>query len=157
MLVCSGLIALAASAWREAAAQQPSAEIVTRKNVMVPMRDGVKLATDIYLPGHNGAAGQRRFPVVLSRTPYGKGGSLADAKYFVPRGYVVIGQDTRGRGDSEGTWHWMTDDRQDGYDTIEWIARQPWSGLPAQGVELGHQQCGQRQRPSARSRRESGP
>ena len=94
-------------------------------------RDGsaatAKLATDIYLPARNGAAVEGRFPIVLSRTPYGKGGTVATAKYFVPRGYVVVGQDTRGRGGSEGIWHWMTDDRQDGYDAIEWLARQPWS------------------------------
>jgi putative CocE/NonD family hydrolase len=119
--------ALLAIGGRWASAQEPPYEIVTQKNVMVPMRDGVKLATDIYLPGRSGAVAQGRFPVVLSRTPYGKGGSLGDAKYHVPRGYVVIAQDTRGRGESEGTWHWMTDDRQDGYDAIEWIARQPWS------------------------------
>ena len=111
----------------EANAQEPAYQIVASKTVMVPMRDGVKLATDLYLPGRNGAPAKGRFPVVLSRTPYGKGGSLGDAKYYVPRGYVVIAQDTRGRGDSEGTWHWMTDDRQDGFDAIEWIARQPWS------------------------------
>jgi len=107
--------------------QEPPYEIVTLKNVMVPLRDGVKLATDIYLPGRNGEAVEGRFPVVLSRTPYGKTGMAGTAKYFVPRGYVVIGQDTRGRGDSEGIWHWMTDDRQDGYDAIEWIAAQSWS------------------------------
>jgi putative CocE/NonD family hydrolase len=110
-----------------ACGQEPPYEIVARNNVMVPLRDGVKLATDIYLPARDGAAVEGRFPVVLSRTPYGKAGMAGTAKYFVPRGYVVVGQDTRGRGDSEGIWHWMTDDRQDGYDAIEWIAGQPWS------------------------------
>ena len=118
-----------ALAWQGSAALggDPPYEMVTRQNVMVPLRDGVKLATDIYLPARNGAAVEGRFPIVLSRTPYGKGGTVATAKYFVPRGYVVVGQDTRGRGGSEGIWHWMTDDRQDGYDAIEWLARQPWS------------------------------
>ena len=109
--------------------QQATFEIASRKNVMVPMRDGVKLATDIYLPAENGATVEGRFPVVLSRTPYGRAASMAgcDPKIYVPSGYVVVRQDTRGRGDSEGIWHWMTDARQDGYDTIEWIAGQPWS------------------------------
>ncbi len=110
-----------------ASGQEPKYGIVARKNVMVPMRDGVKLATDVYLPSRNGAAVEGRFPVILSRTPYGKGGSQGEAKYYVPGGYVVVGQDTRGRGQSEGIWHWMTDDRQDGYDTMEWIAGQSWS------------------------------
>lgn len=118
--------ALALGAGR-APGEEPAYGIVAQKNVMVPMRDGVKLATDIYLPARNGAAVEGRFPVVLSRTPYGKAGASGDAKSYVPYGYVVVGQDTRGRGDSEGIWHWMTDDRQDGYDAIEWIARQPWS------------------------------
>jgi putative CocE/NonD family hydrolase len=110
-----------------ARAADPPYDIVVQKNVMVPMRDGVKLATDIYLPGRRDAVAEGRFPVVLSRTPYGKKGANGDAKAYVPFGYIVIGQDTRGRGDSEGVWHWMTDDRQDGYDAIEWIARQSWS------------------------------
>lgn len=109
--------------------QQATFEIVSRRNMMVPMRDGVKLATDIHLPAKNGTAVEGRFPVVLSRTPYGKASSMAgcDQKIYVPLGYVVVRQDTRGRGGSEGIWHWMTDARQDGYDTIEWIAEQPWS------------------------------
>jgi putative CocE/NonD family hydrolase len=109
--------------------QQSTFEIVSRRNVMVPMRDGVKLATDVHRPAKNGTAVEGRFPVVLSRRPYGKASSMAgcDQRIYVPSGYVVVRQDTRGRGGSEGIWHWMTDARQDGYDTIEWIARQPWS------------------------------
>ncbi len=122
--ILTGCLTLAAF---PAGAQEALYEFVTLKNVMVPMRDGVKLATDIYLPARNGAAVEGRFPVVLSRTPYGKAGLLADAKFHASRGYVVIIQDTRGRGESEGIWHWMTDDREDGYDAIEWIAAQSWS------------------------------
>ncbi|MCB1064991.1 MAG: CocE/NonD family hydrolase [Verrucomicrobiae bacterium] len=100
-------------------------EVIKQENVMVPMRDGVKLATDIYLPGKDGKVAEGKFPVLLSRTPYGKGSDAA--KTYTPDGYVVIMQDTRGRGESEGTWTWMIDDREDGYDAIEWIAAQPWS------------------------------
>ncbi|NLF73057.1 MAG: CocE/NonD family hydrolase [Candidatus Anammoximicrobium sp.] len=121
----------ATSAWGAGASaacgQEPPYEVIVQKNVMVSLRDGVQLATDVYRPARNGAAVEGRFPVVLSRTPYGKAGMASTAKHFVPRGYVVVGQDTRGRGDSEGIWHWMTDDRQDGYDAIEWIAAQDWS------------------------------
>ena len=106
MVVRLGLVTatLAFGACR-ASGQEPAYGIVARKDVIVSMRDGVKLATDIYLPGRNGAAVEGRFPVVLSRTPYGKAGAMGDAKSYVPYGYVVVGQDTRGRGESEGIWH----------------------------------------------------
>ncbi len=125
---CLAISALTCSV-RAACGGEPPFEIVAQQNVMVPMRDGVKLATDIFLPGKKGVAVDGRWPVVLSRTPYGKrrGMSGCDQKYYVPFGYAVIRQDIRGRGDSEGIWHWMTDAKADGYDTIEWIAKQPWS------------------------------
>lgn len=113
---------------RAESASAPSWDDATRKDVMVPMRDGTKLATDIYFPSEDGKAAEGRFPVVLIRTPYGKTGQgRSAAKALVPAGYIVVSQDTRGRGNSEGIWHWMTDDRDDGYDAVEWIARQPWS------------------------------
>ena len=69
-----------------------------------------------------------RRPVILIRTPYGKGnGESAEGKYFAAHGYVVILQDTRGRFRSEGVWHFLTDDGQDGYDCADWIVAQPWS------------------------------
>ncbi|MFT5467626.1 MAG: putative CocE/NonD family hydrolase [Verrucomicrobiales bacterium] len=105
--------------------QEIAFELGKRENVMMPMRDGVRLDTDVYIPARNGTAFEGRFPVVLSRSPYGK--SVVVAKAYVPSGYVVVLQNTRGRGGSEGTWRWMSDDRQDGYDAIEWIAAQPWS------------------------------
>lgn len=126
----SGLVILfcmsLAVAANGADAATASYKMVARKDVMVPMRDGVKLATDIYLPsrdGTNAAAG--RFPCVFARTPYGKG-HMATVR-LVASGYVVVTQDTRGRGGSEGVWHWMTDDRDDGCDAVEWLAAQPWS------------------------------
>lgn len=103
-------------------------DVKVLKDVMVPMRDGVKLATDVYLPARGNEAVAGPFPVIHFRTPYGKTGMGAStSRYFVRLGYVVVGQDTRGRGQSEGIWHWMSDDRDDGYDAIEWIAKQPWS------------------------------
>jgi hypothetical protein len=115
------------------------------KDVMVPMRDGVRLATDVYLPcGPDGTRIPGRLPVLLCRTPYDKAGSRPDpgvlletppappspetvARRFGARGYAVVVQDTRGRFASEGTWHMMTDDGPDGYDTCAWICQQPWS------------------------------
>jgi len=89
MVVRLGLVTAAlAFGVQSAAGQEPAYEIVARKNVMVPMRDGVKLATDIYLRAERRRGG-RPLPIVLSRTPYGKGGAGSEAKSYVPYGYVV--------------------------------------------------------------------
>ena len=100
-------------------------QIVVSKNVMISMRDGVKLATDIYRPARNGAPVDGRFPVILERTPYNKDSIAGWAAYFVPRGYVAIGQDTRGRWASEGHWRLQRDDPNDGYDTANGSASSP--------------------------------
>jgi len=97
-------------------------------DVMVPLRDGVRLATDLYRPTSDGRPLEDRRPVVLIRTPYGKkNGKSNDGNYFASHGYVVVVQDTRGRYGSEGVWHWLTDDGPDGFDCAQWIAQQPWS------------------------------
>jgi len=108
-------------------ASQPQYEIVVDHDVMITMRDGVKLACDIYRPAQNGKALERKFPVILERTPYGKKTSEPWAKYFVPRGYIGVAQDIRGRYNSEGHWWPYRDDGRDGYDTVKWIGKQPWS------------------------------
>jgi hypothetical protein len=103
-------------------------EYVVEKDVMVAMRDGVGLATDLYFPARAGARLDGKFPAIMERTPYNKDGALKNwAPYYAARGYVCIAQDTRGRYGSEGVWHMMTDDVQDGYDMAAWIVRQPWS------------------------------
>jgi len=102
-------------------------DFIVQTNVMVAMRDGVKLATDIYLPAKNGVAVAQKFPVILVRTPYGKGGNATPAKFYAARGYAFVSQDTRGRYLSEGVWHMITDDGRDGVDCAAWIGRQPWS------------------------------
>src|SRR5690242_2006168 len=71
------------------------------KNVMIAMRDGVKLAADIYRPTQNSQLVDAKFPVILLRTPYNKENSSEIANSFVPRGYVVVLQDVRGRYKSE--------------------------------------------------------
>jgi putative CocE/NonD family hydrolase len=106
-------------------------DVIVAKNVMVPMRDGVRLATDLYLPAQNGAPAAGRFPVLVSRTPYGKDSASLNpenpAYYFAQHGYVVVVQDCRGRYDSEGTFYIDINEGPDGYDTVEWAAEQPWS------------------------------
>ncbi|PYV24627.1 MAG: antibiotic hydrolase [Acidobacteria bacterium] len=99
--------------------------VVISKNVMVPMRDGVRLATDVCRPAVNGVPAPGKFPTILERTPYGK--TAGWATYFVSHGYVAVAQDVRGRFDSEGSWRPHRDDGNDGFDTAKWIGEQPWS------------------------------
>jgi putative CocE/NonD family hydrolase len=109
-----------------AAAEEPYGTVLV-KDVMVPMRDGVRLATDVHLPARNSVAAEGRFPVILERTPYNKEESDFWARVFVPRGYVFVSQDVRGRFHSEGRWRPLSDDGRDGADTARWIGAQPWS------------------------------
>ncbi|MBL8270058.1 CocE/NonD family hydrolase, partial [Steroidobacter sp.] len=91
-------------------------------NLLVPMRDGVLLALDLIRPD---APGQ--YPVVLLRTPYDKTRSRGSyLQSLAERGYIVAVQDTRGRFNSDGVFFPYRDDRADGYDTVEWLAKQPW-------------------------------
>jgi predicted acyl esterase len=96
---------------------------------MVAMADGIKLATDIYLP----AKSKPPYPVILIRTPYGKGVGKGIAGNVCPLGYAVVVQDMRGRFASQGQAAIIFGNdglggrHQDGHDTIRWIARQPWS------------------------------
>jgi putative CocE/NonD family hydrolase len=114
--------------------------------LMLEMRDGVKLNTFVYLPGN----GKKTCPVILQRTPYGitepkgvattdpakgwmpeadapmSGSLLRGWKNIVAEGYAAVYQDTRGRFASEGEDRVYADDANDGYDTIAWIAAQPW-------------------------------
>ena len=101
-----------------------SKEIVRRTDVSVPMRDGVVLRADILLPSADG-----KFPALIYRTPYGKHFALKEYKTFekaVARGYAVIVQDVRGRYASDGDFVAYQNEGRDGYDTIEWTARQSW-------------------------------
>ncbi|MCA9021035.1 MAG: CocE/NonD family hydrolase [Planctomycetaceae bacterium] len=126
--VCYLAVVIFSSGSARSYADETPYDIKVETEIMVPMRDGVKLATDIYLPARGEKVAEGRLPVILFRTPYGKSGmGKSTARHFVRLGYAVIGQDTRGRGGSEGIWHWMSDDRDDGYDAVEWVAAQPWS------------------------------
>jgi putative CocE/NonD family hydrolase len=103
---------------------------------MVPMRDGVRLATDVYLPATPGP-----HPVIMERTPYGRAETSRSeitvasrtpaprgdiAAFFTARGYAVVYQDTRGRYGSEGRFVKYLSDGEDGYDTCLWLREQPW-------------------------------
>jgi putative CocE/NonD family hydrolase len=102
-------------------------EVVVTKNVMVTSRDGVRLATDVYVPGRGGTV-SGRYPTIVERTPYNKeSGAESQVQYFVPSGYAVVRQDIRGRYHSEGKWRPLRDDGPDGADLLAWIAKQPWS------------------------------
>src|SRR5215831_2311105 len=95
------------------------------RNVEVPMRDGTVLRADVWLPPREG-----RFPTLVYRTPYGKEDAPKEWTTFqkLPeRGYAVVIQDVRGRYASDGEFVPYQNEGKDGYDTIEWAARQPWS------------------------------
>src|SRR5258708_7202093 len=101
---------------------------VVYRNVMIPMRDGVLLATDIYLPSSDAATPVNgKFPLVVSRTPYskqrpgmdGRAGAEALAVRAALTGFAIAIQDARGRYESEGEFRSMQDDGPDGWDTLE--------------------------------------
>jgi len=108
-------------------AQQGNFKVIRERNVMVPMRDGTRLATDVFRPDAPG-----RFPVLVNRGPYGKDDYVASPDhsvwFFSAHGYVVLSQDCRARFESEGEqYNPLFQEVNDGYDTVEWAARQPWS------------------------------
>ena len=104
-------------------------DVAIRKNVMIPMRDGVKLAADIYLPATGANMAEGQFPVILERTPYDKTAprQVTNMKYYARRGYVGVIQDVRGRFESEGEWYAFAKEAPDGFDTVQWLGVQPWS------------------------------
>jgi putative CocE/NonD family hydrolase len=121
-------------------ASYPLNEIRIERHKAVPMRDGVSLYADVYMPAAPG-----KYPTIVTRTPYG---SQRDAVHqnmmkFAQRGYAVVVQDVRGRYESDGKWEPFRDEAKDGYDTIEWAATQPFSNgkVATQGGSyLGHNQ-----------------
>ena len=95
----------------------------------VRMRDGVALSIDVYSPARDGVIRDGRFPVLLERTPYGKRRPVLNeaGEFFARAGYVVVMQDVRGRFASEGEWYFLSEQEgPDGFDTMAWIASQPW-------------------------------
>ncbi len=110
-------------ATRTPAAQAGSHAVVTRVDVGVPMRDGVRLSADLHLPDAPGA-----HPAVLVRTPYDNAAAVLveQARRLANTGYACVLQDCRGRYDSDGRFDPFRGEGEDGWDTLEWIAAQPW-------------------------------
>ena len=96
-----------------------------RKNVMMPARDGVRLATDVYLPDGE-VLKPGPFPAILIRTPYNKSGAASVAELFTTRSYAVAVQDVCGRYASEGAFYIYVNEGEDGYDAVGWVTAQPW-------------------------------
>ncbi len=116
---------MAAPAAEKAARQ--TYEVIVKRNVMAPMRDGTLLATDLYIPTKDGKP-LENIPAVLLRTPYGKhswGTGKGMFRFFAKHGYLSVTQDVRGCFRSEGSLVWHQQEAKDGYDAIEWLARHP--------------------------------
>lgn len=97
--------------------------VIEERNISVPMRDGVELEADLFLPSRTG-----QWPAILVRTPYDRRSEGTRAYiYFARHGYAVVLQDVRGRGGSGGTFGPISQEGPDGSDTINWIAEQQWS------------------------------
>ncbi len=132
LLLVGGTLFLASAAQDTAAIYLKLQEIaVIDQKVMMPMRDGIRLATDIYRP-----KGNQKVPIVFSKTPYqfntwvdGKmtTRTLEEAYNAVSRGYAYVVQNERGRYFSEGDWNILGAPITDGYDAFTWMAAQPWS------------------------------
>ena len=107
-------------------------DVVVEENVAVAMRDGARLAADVYRPAAGGEPASGAFPTILYRTPYDRRRLQLHhtGHFFAARGYNVVTQDCRGRHDSEGTFRYLYNEPHeglDGHDTIEWIAEQAMS------------------------------
>ena len=97
-----------------------STDSSVQRNVMIPMQDGIKLATDIYFPAREGRPVEGRCPVVLTRTPYDKRAPARERRgtFYAERGYVAAMQDVRGRYASDGIFYAFRNEAPDGYDTV---------------------------------------
>ena len=106
---------------------EQSIPIRVEQNVPCRMRDGAVLYADVYRPDAPG-----RYPVILCRTPYNKDDystrvTSLDSIRAAREGYALVIQNTRGRYNSEGSFYTFRHEADDGYDTVEWAAAQPWS------------------------------
>ena len=117
--------------WRASPVSPPRYGVRELEPVAMPARDGVKLATLVYLPAGKGATDL--LPAIFVRTPYGITDLIDHYWPYVARGYAVVLQATRGRAywdpanRSEGKWTPMIDEPSDGADALDWITKQPWS------------------------------
>jgi len=102
--------------------EQSEIELIKKESVLVPMRDGVRLETNIYRNPNT----TDPLPVLILRTPYDQEGFEREARLFAAAGYVAMTQDSRGRFGSQGAYPMLGGEGQDAYDTFEWIREQPW-------------------------------
>lgn len=111
-----------------AQSQAPYDVVRFETNLMIPMQDGVRLATDIYRPAVDGQPLSAQLPILLQRTPYNKTGRglVESAEFFARHGYVVVLQDHRGLYASEGVFTKYIGEGHDGYDTIGYLATLPY-------------------------------
>lgn len=100
---------------------QSKLEVSAPKTYDVPMRDGTLLSTTVVAPKAPG-----KYPVILTRTPYDQKAQVPQGAAWAAKGYIFIAQDVRGTGASKGEWDPFIHERKDGYDTIDWISKQPW-------------------------------
>ena len=110
------------------AATEPEYDVIVETNLRTKMRDGVTLYSDLYRPAKDGRPADGKFSTILVRTFRNK--ELVfdiDARFFAGKGFILVFQDIRGRFKSEGNYYHGRNEAEDGYDTIEWIAKQPWS------------------------------
>ena len=136
-LACGSLLAFGTPAAAQTPARPPEAAAAKPLEVFTSMRDGTKLAANVFLP-----EGRGPWPVVLTRTPYLKDGRMfapAGAKKWTDAGYAFVVQDVRGKGRSTGFYDAFANDIEDGYDSVEGLAKESWSnGKVGITGRLGH-------------------
>lgn len=97
-------------------------EVEVQTDVRVPMRDGIELSTNLFIPKAEGP-----LPAIIRRTPYNKGDkTYYEGRFLASNGYVFVSQDCRGRYKSEGEWTPFVNERADGQDTHKWVTQQKW-------------------------------
>ena len=109
----------------EVSPSQATRKIKVLHDLKCPMRDGIELASDLYMPAEGGP-----FPTLLFRTPYDKYDSpsvISESVAWAQKGYAMVNQDVRGRYDSPGEWYPFIHEVEDGHDAVEWAGKQPWS------------------------------
>jgi uncharacterized protein len=136
IVILAVLVAVSSGGAIRAQSPQPAPVRSNKLDLMVPMRDGIKLATTVYEPEGDGP-----WPIVLIRTPYGRTTQSIGNEKWTARGFAMVVQDCRGTGQSEGENRPFMSDHLDGFDAVEWLAKQPWSngkvgmyGVSAMGI-----------------------
>ena len=119
--VLTGVFLFSSLQTTKAQIPQTPPTVRVQTNILVPMRDGVHLAADLYLPNQTGP-----FPVLLTRTPYNKNRGSQTARRYAEQGYAVVVMDSRGIHASQGEWEPYVNEALDGYDTQQWIGHQEW-------------------------------